>query len=697
MSLVFDDVEFDTERRLVSVGDDAVHLSPKAFQLLEILVANRPGPVSKQALIDRLWPDVVVEEANLANLVSDLRQALRDQRRTHRLIRTVFGYGYAFDRPADVVVHPRPRRVLKTSSILLLAVIVAAAVTGWVIRAVREQPGRSIDVRPLTAAGLYPRHPALSPDGRQIAYTAQAGDNARHLYVQFAGRAERLQLTRGAVQDSSPAWHPNGTELVFLRATGRGHDVLAISPIGGPERSIARSDAPPNGVAFSPDGKWLAFADRDPPTAASTGIALMSTSTGKKKMLNKPVPSPPSERLDVRDAQPVFSPDGTEIAFIRYQVGTGGGGPILVQRLSDTEPRTLVTESRFIAGIAWDARNDSILFSSGATPKATFLIRVPVRRVRDGGSPFDATEIRERFRLPFGEGAKEVSVAGNRLVLSRRTDDVNIWRIPGPAAASPTPPQKVIASTRDDWLGSFSPDGKQIAFVSDRERGEWEIWVCAVDGSHARRLTSMSHAIFPQWSPAPADRIAFSSFPEDVARRGVYVVDAGGAIPKRVTEGGLPAWSPDGQWLLFQSQRGGMRGGFQIFRARVDGTDVVQLTSRRGIHFKPRQWGERIYFGFEGSIWSVPFEGGEETKLVDDIYELAWTLWNGHLVFATRSRPISIDMVNLVTGKRTRLHTYPRDFAPALGELAVTPDARSILWTQTDNRGEELILVDNYQ
>src|SRR5690242_8557797 len=96
MRVVFDRFAFDTDRRELLDGSDAVHVGPKAFQLLEILVANRPRPVRKEELYESIWADAIVDESNLAGLIKELRSALGDDAREPRFIRTVHGFGYAF-------------------------------------------------------------------------------------------------------------------------------------------------------------------------------------------------------------------------------------------------------------------------------------------------------------------------------------------------------------------------------------------------------------------------------------------------------------------------------------------------------------------------------------------------------------------------------------------------------------------------
>jgi len=99
MRLRFGDMTFDGGRRLLIRGPDAVHLSPKAFQLLGLLLARRPDAVSKAEIQDVLWPRTFVSETNLPALVNEVRRALGDRAKAPKFVRTVHGYGYAFDAP----------------------------------------------------------------------------------------------------------------------------------------------------------------------------------------------------------------------------------------------------------------------------------------------------------------------------------------------------------------------------------------------------------------------------------------------------------------------------------------------------------------------------------------------------------------------------------------------------------------------
>jgi hypothetical protein len=96
MTICFGPFSLNFDTRQLAHGDTIVHLSTKAFDLLTMLIRDRPNVVSKIVLQQRLWPDTFVAEANLSNLVVEIRQALDDSSREPKYIRTVHRVGYAF-------------------------------------------------------------------------------------------------------------------------------------------------------------------------------------------------------------------------------------------------------------------------------------------------------------------------------------------------------------------------------------------------------------------------------------------------------------------------------------------------------------------------------------------------------------------------------------------------------------------------
>ncbi len=94
--LSFSGLTLDTDRRQLLRGSEDIPLSPKALDLLALLLERRPRALSKAELQDRLWPKTYVSESNLAKLVAEVRRAIQDDARTPRFVRTVHRFGYAF-------------------------------------------------------------------------------------------------------------------------------------------------------------------------------------------------------------------------------------------------------------------------------------------------------------------------------------------------------------------------------------------------------------------------------------------------------------------------------------------------------------------------------------------------------------------------------------------------------------------------
>ena len=102
----FGGFELDHDIRQLYLSRTEIHLSPKAFELLTVLLANRARAVSKAELQQQLWPSTFVEETNLAGLVGEIRRALRDSASSPSFVRTVYGFGYRF--VGDVTVESSP-------------------------------------------------------------------------------------------------------------------------------------------------------------------------------------------------------------------------------------------------------------------------------------------------------------------------------------------------------------------------------------------------------------------------------------------------------------------------------------------------------------------------------------------------------------------------------------------------------------
>jgi DNA-binding winged helix-turn-helix (wHTH) protein len=148
MRIRFAEFTLDVKTRQLRRGEEVLHLEPKAFALLELLLARRPEAVPKREIQAHLWPGTFVSEANLTGLVAQIRQVLGDDRQGARFVRTVHGFGYAFCGAAWSADGPGPR----------------AACLMWEQRAIPLHPGENLLGRgpdaavQIAARGVSRRH-----------------------------------------------------------------------------------------------------------------------------------------------------------------------------------------------------------------------------------------------------------------------------------------------------------------------------------------------------------------------------------------------------------------------------------------------------------------------------------------------------------------------------------------------------------
>ena len=230
-------------------------------------------------------------------------------------------------------------------------------------------------------------------------------------------------------------------------------------------------------------------------------------------------------------------------------------------------------------------------------------------------------------------------------------------------------PQNLTNHPDRDWDPSWSPHGKRIAFVSDRDGHfladmpdipSYEIYVMDADGGNQRRLTNdLSDDRSPSWSP-DGKRIVFTSRRKKDAdghfNLEIYVMDADDGNQQNLTnnpgEDRFPSWSPDGKHIVFSSRRDGhFRGNFgithEIYVMDTDGSNQQRLTENRQYDWHP-SWspdGKRIAFSsdrkgdFENfEIYVMDADGGNQQKLTENrVYDWrpSWSLDAKRITFAS--------------------------------------------------------------
>ncbi len=306
----FGPFRLDAGKRLLFREDQVIPLTPKVLHTLLVLLDNSGRVVSKDELMKAVWPDTFVEEGNLTQNISVLRKVLGEHPGEHTYIETVPKQGYRFiaeGTVADAPVHTpaagtmieAERPSSRISGFLAKAVpalVVIAAIGAAVVLLPRNHT-RPMPVRPvpLTSFRGIETNPALSPDGRYVAFTwnGEKLDNF-DIYVMEIISSAVTRLTVHPAEDTSPAWSPDGRTIAFLRRVGKEHsNLVLVAAAGGPEHAVAEirekpwfAPRKPPGIAWSPNGRWIAVSHREREDL-SESIYLFS-STAEKRRLTRP-------------------------------------------------------------------------------------------------------------------------------------------------------------------------------------------------------------------------------------------------------------------------------------------------------------------------------------------------------------------------------------------------------------------------
>jgi Tol biopolymer transport system component/DNA-binding winged helix-turn-helix (wHTH) protein len=733
----FGPFRLDISERILLREGQLVPLPPKAFETLIVLVESGGRIIGKEELLSKIWPDTFVEEVSLAKKISLLRKTLGEDF-ARQYIETFPKRGYRFVAEVREVWEERPEPTLQRNgehgrsnvkngraataplaaetsgplanpsrprflaaplgwpaALLGIGLIAGFVIWQWASRSESRTLETLLNAVPLTSFQCRETQVAFSPDGNQIAFvwTGPQGDNS-DIYVKLIGSETPLRLTTHAATDTKPAWSPDGRQIAFLRQSTDGNAIYLIPALGGAERKLAdlfpwQIPGDGNSPYFSPNGTSLAIPDKQS-AEEPLGLFLLSLETGEKRRLT----APPAGSLG--DYYPAFSPDGKKLAFVRAP--RWSTDDLFILSLAGGEQQRLTFDNLTITGLTWTPDSRAIMFTSRRGGSTRHLWRVAA----EGGAPERVDTVGADVLSPA------LSPQGNRLAYTQALDDINIWRFELDAAGPVKAQTRLIASTFSDHGPDYSPDGKKIAFVSDRS-GTNGIWVCASDGSNPQLL----HACGPyvtgttRWSP-DGRWIAFDSRSCVAGAAGnpdVYLISADGGQPRRLTteeaEDVVPSWSHDGRWLYFASTRS---GSMQVWKMPMAGGPAVQVTKQGGFESYESPDGKYLYYtkgrGVPG-VWRMSLESGTENLAFDEHQAGLWRYWRvapQGIYFATNSAagPL-LQVFSLVSGKVNEIARLPKGPERNVPGLAVSPDGRSLLYCQMDRSGSDLMMVEDFR
>lgn len=523
----------DAERHCVLRQQREFRLAPKAVAVLVCLIQAGQRVVTRADLMDAVWPDADVGEEVLTQAIAELRRALGEQARDGAAIETIRKSGYRLrlpavalvDAPADAVetdpaervtpsplppadaepasaapaqpalstppitlpiaplVLPLPRRnrpALATLVATGLALVVLAALLFIVGRRAPPDDGVWSPPAPVTSDLGSESAPALSPDGAAVAYlrsTLAGRQLTTVIEVRSLGAATATVVARHDLSGDprQPAWSPDGRTLAFERLDGTACRIVAVAAIGGgDERTlgdcVAVSDALSE-ISWRVDGGAIVYARPDDPTDRDGNTALYELDLTTRQSRRLPIDAPPGNLF-----HPRFSPDGRSLAFLLgseprarvFRVDAGGG----------TATALTATEA-MVRGMAWLPDSRSLVLSSGRELWQVENDGSKLRRLAIGSAVQPAIALRE----PVLVYAEVQTTAANLQDYQAPTGNA----VPRYADAGPM----LFASTRRSRQPSYSPDGRWVAFVSDRS-GDEQVWIGPSAGGEPRQLSTFT-------------------------------------------------------------------------------------------------------------------------------------------------------------------------------------------------------------
>jgi eukaryotic-like serine/threonine-protein kinase len=348
-------------------------------------------------------------------------------------------------------------------------------------------------------------------------------------------------------------------------------------------------------------------------------------------------------------------------------------------------PRRLTTHNRWSTSPVWAADRRTLLY----------VFRNEIHKIDPAHPQVPST------RIP-SSNVWQISAGPHFIVYSQQSEDMNVWRARLPEPHQPPARGELfISSTQYNGVPRYSPDGQEIAFISNRS-GSFELWVAKADGSSPVQLTSFGGPLvgIMSWSP-DGQSIAFHARPEGQAD--LFVIPAAGGSPKRLTfdptDDTGPSYSHDGRWLYFASER---TGRDEIWKMPASRGAAIQVTRTGGLSPQESEDGTRIYYlsaPDARDILSIPVQGGAPVPVVSPIhpYPNCFALTKQGLYYPAPPHAHDqrfIRFLNFSTGENTPV--VLTSHTPDLG-MSVSPDKRYLLFDQLDDVMSDLMLIKTPQ
>jgi len=664
----FDEFTLDVTRGSLVRDGSEIKLRPKSFKVLKFLVENGGRLITKDELIQVVWQGMAVTDDSLVQCLKDIRRTLNDKSQTY--IKTVQGRGYIFEKevsetsasaiyteettgvrlvieemsePSAVAdgflpqakengrkenflnaVKQNKRAAIFAGAALLVVISIFAAWRFYLNPSDKNTAEKmlpmsaalfqNVEIKSITRVGNIVNN-AISPDGKYVVYTTS--DNGREsLWLrQIATDSTQQVLAPTEFRYFGVSFSRDGEYIYYLRSDRANpfpRTLFRIPKLGGvAEKILADMDWCPT---FSPDGSQIAFVRNSPDKNTSVLMIADANGSNERKVATR--------SYNEAYSFPSWSPDGQLIAASAGSAELGDSfRDVVTVNVSDGAEKTLTTRKWYwINQVAWLADGSGVMMS--ANPEKSHIYN-------------------QLWLLSYPNGeARQI------------TNDSNNYN-----SVSLTADSRTLLAGHTELLTHLwiAPEG---------------------DSARARRISSgLGDYKFIRWTPDGKLLVAaFTNKNIDI-----YLRDVDGAEIKQLTVNAGTNWgneiSPDNRYIVFDSDR---TGNLHIWRMDIDGGNPVQLTNGGGEKFAEispdGKW--IVYTAFQDwTLWKVSIAGGESVKIADAYARQSSISPDGKWIVYLASEANHFVLILFGGGSPLKTFDLPPD-APQLQAVRWSPDSQ---------------------
>jgi len=667
---------------LLAKDGSPVMLSPKAFEILVLFVENPGELITKQDIMQSVWPESFVEESNIQVHISAIRKALGSP----QLIETVPRKGYRFADEVKVISaggqgtiisadgvttygpkFDRRRWLSKSaaivaSSALAISLLIVAFLVFDRPLLKRSRPFKNMAISKQTDSGQV-THAAISPDGTNLVYPLLQNGLSSLWIRNIPSGAEKQIVEPGKNSFDNLVFSKNGDEVYFTQDEGPLGTLYRVPIIGAAPRKVL--DDIFGRITFSPDGTRFAFSRGNEKTSEYS-LVLANKDGSEQNVLAV-------SRLESGLFYwPAWSPDGRSIVLFKKisnwdEYGNRFG---LTKIDADTGAETSLGGSAWqsIGYISWLRDGSGVVFTASnraSAPAQIWFVSA------DGADPQQITNDTNRY--------SELSVddKGESMVATQNDTRSSIWINDKPGDFSEFRSVSAGPNLAEGIYGiSISSDGKQVVFTA-RVNGNWDVWSVNSVGGNPRRLTTNDfYDMEPQISP-DGSKIVYVSQIED-GRTHLWTMNFDGSEKTQLTDRyfeDYPVISTDGKWVFFVAFTDLKTE--KLCKVSIQGGEIVELPNIAPVRSRlaPSPDGKQIAFAtldemdrkHKHKIVVLSVEGGDPVKTLEvppkflpNTIDIKWRPDGKALTIKTADDPgWNLWDLSLDSGQRARLTNFP--------------------------------------